>query len=80
MTGLSDAERLEFVQGAAVHGLARHHRRNGHEESRARRGRLQLRLTPPNDILLKAAQDASILDGRIAARLTETFARSTGRP
>src|SRR3712207_3999458 len=40
--------------------------------------RLGLRLTPQRHILLEAAEDAPILDDRIAERLVDAFARNTG--
>src|SRR4051794_8908520 len=40
--------------------------------------RLGLRLTPQRHILLEAAEDAPVLDDRIAERLAAAFARGTG--
>ena len=40
--------------------------------------RLGLRLTPRRHILLEAAEDAPVLDDRIAERLADAFARGTG--
>ena len=41
--------------------------------------RLELRLTPRGDLLLETAEDAPILDDKVAARLAEAFGRGAGR-
>src|SRR3982751_2155428 len=40
--------------------------------------RIQLRLTPRGHLLLEEANDASALDGTVAARLARAFARGSG--